>query len=387
MSDPHQDTSRENELLLKAVSFIVAGIREEKFVIDDSIEHPDLRKALKDLRFDDAGTPILDTVGEPLKLLAVKLVQHWEELIYKERKENSPVNELLLPVVQITDEVLSKCRQSGHFSEIAFELFKETASVAVVAANSFIGFSEDDNSLSRDQAICAGQLVRIGKFMLAIVQLTAETDRGEVVMVLNRCVAESAINLRFLIRKNAQRFYDEFVKSSLSPERELYDLVLKNIEERGDKLPIEIRILGSIENTFRISGIAISEIGSKYKEWGGGLRNRLKALDMEEAYASIQRIPSHAVHGTWVDLILNHLEHKENGFAPNTSWRPVDPRYYLPTCLIVMEAITDYMNFFFGQLPELIPLYERIESLHERIRNLDKVHEEWHHQEWLSKQQ
>jgi len=58
------------------------------------------------------------------------------------------------------------------------------------------------------------------------------------------------------------------------------------------------------------------DVSPKRQEWGGSLRDRLKALDLEDLYVSLQRIPSHAVHGTWVDLALHHLEEKVGGFTP-----------------------------------------------------------------------
>lgn len=43
---------------------------------------------------------------------------------------------------------------------------------------------------------------------------------------------ESATNLRFLVLKNEDRFFEQFVAFSLSPERELYDCIQKNIALR-----------------------------------------------------------------------------------------------------------------------------------------------------------
>src|SRR5205823_14501044 len=89
--------------------------------------------------------------------------------------------------------------------------------------------------LERNQAICSGLLVRIVKFMrgsLAI--LSHGDDLGEVILTHLRCIGESAINVRFLILKNDDSLFDQFVKVSLGPERELYDIIKKNITQRGD---------------------------------------------------------------------------------------------------------------------------------------------------------
>jgi hypothetical protein len=75
-------------------------------------------------------------------------------------------------------------------------------------------------------------------------------------------------------------------------------------------------MLRSIDRVARLGGLRIEDISPKRQEWGGSLKDRLRALDMEVLYVNRQRIPSHAVLGTWVDLALHHLQEKSNGFTP-----------------------------------------------------------------------
>ena len=123
--------------------------------------------------------------------------------------------------------------------------------------------------------------------------------------------------------------------------------------------------------------MTIDEVDSKYRDWGGGLRNRLEALKQEDMYVSLQRIPSHAVHGTWVDLIQHQLDAKEGGFSPRPTWSNVDARLLSPVGLFVIDAARDYMKTFFGELPELKPLYARMDDLRQRILTVDAAHEAW----------
>jgi hypothetical protein len=193
-----------------------------------------------------------------------------------------------------------------------------------------------------------GFLVRIAKFMLAVVQLCAGHERGEVILALNRSILESVANLRFLVLKNEERFYDQFVKFSLGPERELYDLVLKNVKDRGGKqLVIEKQILASINRICNASGVKIEEVNSKQGDWGGGLRNRLEALGNPDAYVLQQRMPSHAVHGTWVDLLLHHLQVRNDGFEPNPDWFASDAQLLNAVSVHVINAIREYLQRFF----------------------------------------
>jgi hypothetical protein len=163
---------------------------------------------------------------------------------------------------------------------------------------------------------------------------------------------------------------------------------MKNIESRGgNRLPIEERILTSIERMCTDSGLSILDVNKKYKDWGGGLKARLQYLELEDAYASVQRIPSHAVHGTWADLLVNHLKKAGNGkYSPDSTWREVDPRSLLPVCSFVLRAATEYVHHFIGDVPELRPLHERVKDLSVRIHRLDQAHEQWHHAQWQDKQ-
>jgi hypothetical protein len=263
-------------------------------------------------------------------------------------------------------------------NELVFELYKEALSVVNLAAHLLDDAAAGKGGWVRNQAVCAGLMIRVSKFMLAVTQLSATKNRAEVVHALNRSILESATNLEFLATKNDDKCFEQFVKFSLGPERELYDLIQKNIVERGGEVrPIEKRMLESINNVCSASGAKIEEVNQKYGDWGGGVRERLKALDKEELYVASQRIPSHAVHGTWVDLVMNHLDYNaKNGvFVPHPDFGSVDARLLGPIAIFVLDATKVYLQRFFAHIPESRLLFERIDDLSERIFQTDAAHE------------
>lgn len=263
-------------------------------------------------------------------------------------------------------------------NEVVFELYKEALSVVNLAAHLLDDAANAKGGWSRNQAICAGLMIRISKFMLVVTQLSAKRDRADVVFALNRSILESAVNLEFLVTKNDDAVFDQFVKCSLGPERELYDIIQANIAERGGELlPIEKRMLDSINGVCQTSGVKIEEINQKYGDWGGGVRQRLKALNKEEQYVVVQRLPSHAVHGTWVDLCMRHLEHdvKADVFRPDNSFANVDARLLGPIATFVLQPTKLYLERFFSNIPETAKLLERIEDLQNRIIEADAIHE------------
>ena len=291
---------------------------------------------------------------------------------------NSPVHEYLVEATEVTDEVLRECSRRGSFGALSFELFKEAGSVVVVCGSTNKIDSSGDASLARNQAICAGLLIRCAKFMLSIAKLSVEPEHGEVIRALNRCIFESATNLEYLVLKNEADLYDQFVRSSLAPERERYDLIENNIEGRGgDQLPIETRMLASIRRVCDASGVKIDDIDPKYRAWGGGARNRLNALGLPDAYVATQRIPSHAVHGTWVDIYSYHLKSGQTGFEPDPTWMETDGEMLAPVSVVVLGAARKYLRSFLGDEPKLNPLYERIDDLEGRILKVFWAQEEW----------
>ena len=168
------------------------------------------------------------------------------------------MEELMGRPVEVTDEVLDKCRETGHFGALLYELYKEAASLVCVSSAVNIGFTEEDVKFSRNQAICVGLLVRISKLMASVVRLSVGVEHGETVQALTRCILESAVNLRYLLLKHDNKIYDKFVKTSLAAERELHDIILENIEKRGgEQIVIEQDMLSSIADTCEQSGVKI----------------------------------------------------------------------------------------------------------------------------------
>lgn len=265
----------------------------------------------------------------------------------------------------------------GNIYAAAFDLYRDAVGMTHVAGHLY----SDENpngALGREQAILAGLLMRIAKFMTSVMQLSdGQRDKREVVLVLNRCIVESVVNLRFLVEKADPKFFAQFVEFSLGPERELYDGIQKNIQARGSTLPIEERMLKSINRICRLSGMTIDQVRLKYGDWGGGVRERLKALDLQDAYAGFQRVPSHSVHGSWVDLLFHYLDESGDGFTPRSDPSEVDPRMWLPTALLVIDAVETYLSSCFPDFPELSGFLDRLSILRERIMAIDGLHEQW----------
>jgi hypothetical protein len=83
------------------------------------------------------------------------------------------------------------CKTLHESGSIAFELYKEAARIVAFAAYLLDEETAVHRGFTRNQAICAGLMVKISKFMLAVFQLSTGDDRGEIVQALNRIIFES----------------------------------------------------------------------------------------------------------------------------------------------------------------------------------------------------
>jgi len=297
--------------------------------------------------------------------------------------QESSLADMLPTRVELPAPILAdRSKSAGRkLDELSFDLFKETAGVLIVCGHIIVTYENIEQPVfERNQAICLGFLVRIVKFMKAILAILSHGDElGEVILGLLRCIGESAVNARFLMLKNDPAIFDQFVKVSLGPERELFDTIQKNIAARdGQPLSVETRMLASIERLCRVSGVKIEEVPSKHAEWGGNMRKRIEALGLEGAYAMVQRIPSHAIHGTWSDLAMHHLVEEDGGFSPKFEESSVDSRYLAPICMFVLSAAEKYCDVYLAANPETKPLIDRVQDLTDRLQKVNSAHEEWY---------
>jgi len=290
--------------------------------------------------------------------------------------DRETVDDWLGPRVDV--KPIHECKTLHESGGIAFELYKEACRLVAFVAHLLDETAAAKGGFARNQAICAGLMVKISKFMLSVVQLSTGDDRGEVVLALNRVIFESAVSLEFLVRSKDDKYFDQFVEFSLGPEREIFDQIQANIIARGGGVwPIEKRLLDSIARTCAASGMKIENVQRRHRDWGENVRERLKALGKESLYATVYRMPSHAVHGTWPDLFTGHLTYDEEAkvFQPEPKWTRVGSRLLAPLAVLVLEAVDPYVEKFFASIPESRSLRERIGDLHDRLLEADEADE------------
>jgi hypothetical protein len=288
--------------------------------------------------------------------------------------EQKSINNILGEPVNISEIEDGK---KNCFTRLAFELYKETSSVSVLVCGLFESYGDSNGHLERNQAVCAGLITRITKLMRSVLVLLIDriSEHGEVIMIINRCIVESTIKLKFFCEKATQQDFNNFIKSSLKSEKEAYKQIKNKIQTTGCELPIEKRMLNSMERTFRLSGYSIKDLDSvpRFKKY----KDILIALDMELAHVFIQGVPSHAIHGDWADMILHNLEETDKGFVPKLESSIPDVRLICPINILILDSITSYINKYFSDHPKVISIIlERISDLKDRNIKVDNYHED-----------
>ena len=170
------------------------------------------------------------------------------------------------------DTLFAHATDRQDYLPLVHAVFRQIAKVVALSAAAFIGTDPSEMRLPREQAICAGLLVRVATFMRAVALLSADRSSGDVILALNRCIFDGASAVLFLIEKDDVAVYDRFVRHSLAPERQLHNVIIENVGKRGHQLLVEARMLESIELMCRTSGVTITEIAEKPGPWDGGMR-------------------------------------------------------------------------------------------------------------------
>src|SRR5690606_20829239 len=93
--------------------------------------------------------------------------------------------------------------------------------------------------ISKDNAVLGGNLTRLIKLSTSFLQNVCER-KIEICFILNRCIAETAINIKYMLVESEERVKRNYIKHSLITEKELWQTILSNVNDRNNAiLPIE----------------------------------------------------------------------------------------------------------------------------------------------------
>ena len=142
-------------------------------------------------------------------------------------------------------------------------------------------------------------------------------------------------------------------------------------------MPIETRMLKSLEKTALVAGISLDSIDLKDKSpWGRkNLHQKAETLGWDDQYFVMFSGLSHTVHGSWQDLYDHHVATNESGgFTPTLEWDRPGPQLIFALGIIVVEANQHYFRFIGGKTASS-QLADALGDLDSRIHDADAAHE------------
>lgn len=286
------------------------------------------------------------------------------------------MNPLRKFVPKYSEQQIAAFCDINSFMDAYVELHKD--SIESLYHIAFIKYFDDNNTaikISKDDAVVAGNLVRLIKLNTSFLENTCH-QKTEICLILNRCIAETYINLKFILINGEPNVKRNYIKNSLITEKELWETIKSNINERDDEaLNIEKRMQKSISNSFENSDFEIDEVNrsSKWKS----IKARADQLAGEQFYSIFYGISSHSIHGNWQDILINNLEKFEDGFKVRLDWAPARPQMMDSVIAFNADILKAYIEHELQDNPDLELLKYNCNILFDYERLLTNSHEKF----------
>lgn len=265
---------------------------------------------------------------------------------------------------------LERFESKEQYVSLSLKLLKESGTITTLLAFAHpLDNLNKPRNWTRNEAILCGLMIRLVKLQLGVVDAIKKRKR-EIEHILIRCLAETAMNLRYLLLKGKQskEVFEQYVQYSLLEEQKLLNVIDVNIKARGHELPIEQQMRKSILKSFEDSGLEPNSLQMKHKKgWSGNLFDRACAIGMEDAYLGIFGLPSHAVHGNWQDLLMYHIERYGDEFTPRGGGAEPEPEFSLVAALLSSETCEDYLNTVLPNCDDRNKISSMVKDLIDRI--------------------
>ncbi len=266
----------------------------------------------------------------------------------------------------LDDDALARATSVEPFAREAVDALDELyQSTALVARVRRIDHDGQPRALSRNEAILAGQVVRLAKLHEGLLS-HCSPPRMELFAFVLRGAIETAVNLRYLLERGSPEVFDAYVRDSLRLDKHFYERINEEVHARGGMvMPMEYGLLEGIERAFRAAGVELDDIDAQARPgWTkGGVRGRFKALGLESLYAPYFGAPSNYAHGAWQELYEHHLIAQPNGhFLPRPEFEndPGVPLLVMAT-EVLAGASVEYLRDAAPESSERDALQNRIE--------------------------
>jgi len=257
--------------------------------------------------------------------------------------------EFLPEYPEFAQEAFDRASATGDGMPFLFEWYKWTGLVTSQVACLHGDFVAHLLLSKRELAILRGLLNRCSRLMVAILRLASTHKHAEAVRLLNRSVCETALLVQWLCTSGTGEPFRQYVAKGLDAELRLKQEIEKQIESRGGSILVnEKRMLAAIAELCSLGGLSEDEVRATKKL--PSLESMLRALGHDElSYVVVQRLGSHAVHGTWPDLLFHYLSTEDGEFVVTDNTIRTEGTELVASATLVLEAISAFAKFVLNE--------------------------------------
>lgn len=251
----------------------------------------------------------------------------------------------LLPAYpEFEQEAFDRASATGDAMPLLFEWYKWTGIVTNQVACLQGDFVAIQPFSERELAILRGLLNRCSRLMVAVLRLASTHKHAEAVRLLNRSVCESALLVQWLCTSGTGESFRRYIAKGLDAELRLKNEIEKQVEARGGAiLVIEKRMLAAVAELCSLGGLTPDEVRAAKKL--PSLEAMLRTLGHDElSYVVVQRLGSHAVHGTWPDLLSHYLTVEDGEFVLTDNTIRTEGTELVASATLVLEAVSTFAS-------------------------------------------
>lgn len=274
--------------------------------------------------------------------------------------------------VEVDPEKVRAFDDEDDYTGLGVDLLVEVGSYVCVAASIL---PPPPQRWNRHESVLVGHLVRLYKLILALLDQTCQ-HRRETTFIFARLAFECIVNTMFLIKNDRPEVVASYIEYSLRYEKRLRDRIRATIAARGgETIPIEERMLRSIDAAASSSGVNLDQINLP-QNWGGkNIFEKAKEVGLENAYLGAFAGPSHSVHGNWHDLLEYHLDFESDGYLPELRWHRPRPQLLTTLSTLAIHTLEMYFSEIVGAAADEIA--KNLPDVKARIFEFVRLHEEF----------
>lgn len=250
---------------------------------------------------------------------------------------------LSLPPISIDWDLIESTSERWPFDRVGWELIARAGQIGEHLIDA-TGADEEGHrrGLTIDEAVTGGLFVRMTKLLRGLFD-ASQSEESEVHQIVARCVVETAVNIRWLLKQDDPEEYRRFRADSFVTWRNL----LSGLDVTGDPVldGTSARVRRNVEDELKAAGLTWEDIPKRSASWGrGSFRQRLADLDLEGLYDPLFATHSYYVHGSWHELRTFHLKTEDGVTLLDRTYGGLAPTTSYEVTATALQATCDYVR-------------------------------------------